>query len=77
MFLRRRGSELDFDAMDEFMSHVLSALDEHGSRAVRVFPPPSQVLTSFADRVAVEVVRHFFFRIIPSYFPISFHTLGL
>jgi recyclin-1 len=38
------------------MGHVLSALTEHGSRAVRVFPPPSQVLISFSERVAVDVV---------------------
>lgn len=50
---------LDFDAMDEFMAHVFAALREHGSRAVRVFPPSSQVLLAFADRLANEVVRPF------------------
>jgi hypothetical protein len=39
------------------MGFVLDALREHGSRAVRVFPPAAGVLVSFADRVAAEVVR--------------------
>jgi recyclin-1 len=43
--------------MDEFMSDILGSIIEHGSRAVRVFPPASQVLIAFADRIAVEVVR--------------------
>ncbi|KAG6909572.1 hypothetical protein DXG01_016822 [Tephrocybe rancida] len=50
---------LDFDAMDAFMSSVLSSLEEHGARAVRVFPPSAQVLLSFADRVATEVVGEY------------------
>ena len=48
--------QLDFDAMDAFMSEVLTALREHGSRAVRVFPPATGVLLSFADRLASDVV---------------------
>ncbi|KAF8880774.1 exocyst complex component Sec10-domain-containing protein [Infundibulicybe gibba] len=47
---------IDFDAMDEYMSSILGSVIEHGSRAVRVFPPPSQVLVAFAERVASEVV---------------------
>jgi recyclin-1 len=50
---------LEFDAMDEFIKHVLSALKEHGSRAVRVFPADSKVLLSFADRLAVDVVADY------------------
>lgn len=42
--------------MDEFMSYIVGAIIEHGSRAVRVFPPASQVLIAFADRIAIEVV---------------------
>ena len=42
--------------MDEFMAEILAALQEHGSRAVRVFPPDANVLVSFADRLANEVV---------------------
>lgn len=48
--------QLDFDAMDAFISEVLTALREHGSRAVRVFPPTTAVLLSFADRLASDVV---------------------
>ncbi|KLO12724.1 hypothetical protein SCHPADRAFT_829144 [Schizopora paradoxa] len=46
---------LDFDAMDEFMTHILTALRKDGSTAVRVFPPDSFVVLSFAERVANEV----------------------
>src|SRR6266704_79151 len=52
----RKDGQLDFDAMDEFMSAVLTAIHEHGSRAVHVFPPAAQVLIYFADRLANEVV---------------------
>ena len=52
----RKDNALEFDAMDAFMSFVLKAIEEHGSRAVRVFPPPSQVLISFAERIAQDVV---------------------
>ncbi|KAF5323093.1 hypothetical protein D9611_009311 [Ephemerocybe angulata] len=50
---------LAFDAMDSFMEWVLSSMNDHGARAVRVFPPASQVLLSFADRVATEVVGEY------------------
>ncbi|OCH87584.1 hypothetical protein OBBRIDRAFT_889675 [Obba rivulosa] len=50
---------LDFDAMDTFMTDVLDALTEHGSRAVRVFPPEARVLLSFADRLAMDVVGEY------------------
>lgn len=50
---------LAFDAMDEFMSLVLKAISEHGSRAVRVFPPEAGVLISFSDRVASDVVGEY------------------
>ena len=52
----RKDEELDFTAMDEFIADILGALQEHGSRAVRVFPPEANVLLSFADRLANEVV---------------------
>lgn len=52
----RKDGQLDFDAMDVFISAVLAVLQEQGSRAVRVFPPDAQVLVSFADRIASEVV---------------------
>lgn len=42
--------------MDEFMVELLRALEEHGSRAVRVFPPDANVLVAFSDRLANEVV---------------------
>lgn len=53
--------QLDFDAMDAFMGHVLRALQEHGTKAVQVFPPEAGVLIAFAQRLAEEVVcrNHF------------------
>lgn len=53
----RKDGVLDFDAMDEFMEHVLNSLHSDGAIAVRVFPPSSYVVLSFADRIASEVVR--------------------
>jgi len=52
-----KDNQLDFDAMDEFISAVLTSINEHGSRAVRVFPPAAQVIIYFAERLANEVVR--------------------
>lgn len=43
--------------MDSFMEHILSALRNDGAIAVRVFPAPSFVVLSFAERMANEVVR--------------------
>ncbi|VDC04328.1 unnamed protein product [Peniophora sp. CBMAI 1063] len=51
--------KLDFGPMDGFMVFVIEALREHGERAVRVFPPASRVLVSFADRLANEVVGEY------------------
>ena len=39
------------------MTYVLDALREHGTRAVHVFPPSANVLLSFSERLANEVVR--------------------
>ncbi|PCH37599.1 hypothetical protein WOLCODRAFT_84415 [Wolfiporia cocos MD-104 SS10] len=54
-----KDGQLDFDAMDAFIAVVIAALKEHGSRAVRVFPPQTRVLLSFAERLAVEVVGEY------------------
>lgn len=45
--------------MDQFMDVVLSAIRGHGAQAVRVFPPASQVLILFSDRLAMEVVGEY------------------
>jgi recyclin-1 len=55
----KSGQRLDFDAMDEFMGNVLDVLGDLGRRAIRVFPPKSGVLISFAERVSVEVVGEY------------------
>jgi hypothetical protein len=55
--VRRNENTLDFTPMDEFMAGVINALEEHGKRAVLVFPPAAGVLIDFAERVANEVVR--------------------
>ncbi|KDQ54036.1 hypothetical protein JAAARDRAFT_160970 [Jaapia argillacea MUCL 33604] len=54
-----KDGDLAFDAMDEFMRDVLSSIRTHGSRAVRVFPPASHVLLSFAERIANEVIAEY------------------
>jgi recyclin-1 len=45
--------------MDAFMEVVLAAIADHGARAVRVFPPASQVLILFSERLANEVVGEY------------------
>ncbi|KAI0083794.1 exocyst complex component Sec10-like protein [Irpex rosettiformis] len=54
-----KDEELDFDAMDTFITAILAILQEQGSRAVRVFPPDAHVLLSFAERMANEVVGEY------------------
>ncbi|ESK87227.1 f-box protein pof6 [Moniliophthora roreri MCA 2997] len=54
-----KSDTLDFDPMDEFMGTIRGAIVEHGSIAVRVFPPESDVLVMFAERVANEVVGEY------------------
>ncbi|KAJ3549085.1 hypothetical protein NM688_g5218 [Phlebia brevispora] len=54
-----KDETLVFDAMDAFMTNILSILKEHGGRAVHVFPPESNVLLSFAERLATEVVGEY------------------
>lgn len=51
--------QLVFDAMDAFMTFILTAIGEHGSRAARVFPPESEVILLFAQRVASELVGEY------------------
>lgn len=52
----RRDNRLDFTAMDEFISHLLTAIEDDGARATRVFPPEAGVLLAFAERIASDVV---------------------
>jgi recyclin-1 len=52
----RKDKRLDFAAMDEFMDFILGAIKDHGSTAVRVFPPASLVLLLFSERLSSEVV---------------------
>ncbi|KAF5347124.1 hypothetical protein D9756_010941 [Leucocoprinus leucothites] len=54
-----RNDWLDFTPMDKFMSQILKAISEHGSHAIRIFPPPAQVLITFADQIANEVVGEY------------------
>ena len=55
--LYRTDGRLDFDAMDSFMTHIIDVVSTNGTVAVRVFPPESMVILSFADKIALEVVR--------------------
>lgn len=53
----RNEDALTFEAMDDFMNHVVESLMKYGAQAVRVFPHDSKVLLAFAERLANEVVR--------------------
>ncbi|KAJ3831046.1 exocyst complex component Sec10-like protein [Lentinula raphanica] len=59
-----KDRHLTFDAMDDFMSIVLKALSDHGSRAVRVLPPEAGVLISFSERVDSKVVGEYIFTVL-------------
>ncbi|KAM5539791.1 hypothetical protein V8D89_006604 [Ganoderma adspersum] len=54
-----KDSKLEFTPMDGFIGDILAALEEHGSRAIRVFPAEANVLLSFADKLANEVVGEY------------------
>ena len=58
LILLRKDEELDFDAMDAFITSILGTLQEQGGRAIRVFPPDAGVLISFSERLANEVVSN-------------------
>lgn len=45
--------------MVDFMTYQSNVIREHGSVAVRVFPPAANVLTMFASRISVEVASIF------------------
>jgi len=45
--------------MDAFMAHVLESFKMDAELAVRVFPPRAQILRSFADRVAMDVIGEY------------------
>ena len=55
----RKEQQLDFRAMDEFMDDLIAAINDHGARAVRIFPPASHVVLYFSERIANEVVGTF------------------
>ena len=42
------------------MEFILEAIKDHGSTAVRVFPPASHVLLLFSERLSSEVVSSHF-----------------
>ena len=57
--MRSQESQLAFDAMDEFMKYVLESFTESGSVVVRVFPPESLTLLSFASKLATDVIAEY------------------
>ncbi|KIK80994.1 hypothetical protein PAXRUDRAFT_833174 [Paxillus rubicundulus Ve08.2h10] len=54
-----RDNHLDFTAMDEFISHLITAIEDDGARATRVFPPEAGVLLAFAERIASDVMSEY------------------
>jgi recyclin-1 len=49
-------AQLNFTPMDAFISHVEAAIASSGELAMRVFPPTSQVLRMFTERVISDVI---------------------
>lgn len=59
---------LDFTPMNDFISHVLDAIDRDGAEIAAVFPGLAglTVVYKFAERLANDVVRFYlFFRSLP------------
>lgn len=54
-----KDKRLDFTPMDTFMSRLLTALQDDGKMAVKVFPPEAGVLLGYTERVAGEVVGEY------------------
>ncbi|BGP48295.1 F-box protein: endocytic membrane traffic, recycling ReCYcling 1 [Rhodotorula kratochvilovae] len=50
---------IDFSAMDHFMQSILQVLNREGSLIARVFPPASDVLLYFLERIANDVVSDY------------------
>lgn len=50
---------IDFSAMDDFMNHVIMTVQKEGTTIARVFPPDSDALLYFTDRIANDVVGDF------------------
>ncbi|GAA5820686.1 hypothetical protein JCM3770_001451, partial [Rhodotorula araucariae] len=50
---------IDFSAMDQFMASIIQILDREGSLIARVFPPASDVLLYFLERIANDVVSDY------------------
>ncbi|GAA6011961.1 hypothetical protein JCM11491_000118 [Sporobolomyces phaffii] len=50
---------IDFSSMDAYMGHILSILTREGSLIARVFPPESDALVYFLDRLATDVVSEY------------------
>ncbi|GAA5925817.1 Rcy1p [Sporobolomyces koalae] len=50
---------IDFSAMDSYMTSILSILNRDGSLIARVFPPESDVLLYFLERLANDVVSEY------------------
>ncbi|GAA5893611.1 Rcy1p [Sporobolomyces salmoneus] len=54
-----QADAIDFSSMDSYMSSVLSILSREGSLIARVFPPESDVLLYFLDRLSNDVVSEY------------------
>ena len=64
-YLNSKDKRLDFTPMDTFMSRLLTALQDDGKMAVKVFPPEAGVLLGYTERVAGEVVSFTSWRWLP------------
>jgi recyclin-1 len=58
-FANRKTNALQFDAMDEFISHLIQIINTSGGEAVKIFPLDSSILLLFAERLSNEVVSQY------------------
>lgn len=67
---------IDFSAMDAYMVSILSVLTREGSLIARVFPPESDVLLYFLERLANDVVSDYITTLLSAAQPLQ-HPLFL
>lgn len=67
---------IDFTPMDLYMQTILSVLSREGSLIARVFPPQSDVLLYFLERIANDVVSEYITQLLSAAQPLA-HPLFL
>ncbi|GAA6038172.1 hypothetical protein JCM8097_005776 [Rhodosporidiobolus ruineniae] len=71
-----QGDGIDFTPMDFFMQTILGVLEREGSLIARVFPPQSDILLYFLERLANDVVSEYITQLLSAAQPLQ-HPLFL